>query len=148
MTNTRGKRRGTRYMFARPFRKHGEWNLIKLGSAAFQQNGSVFIAELLFFPLLHRPNSSVHLHAHLQEGRYCWYQGKQSLKSATCVVRVVWDDHLRAAVPATCNVTRAGEFQCRLLYIHSVCFARTSLSNICREGFIAHKLSVSKPLDI
>ncbi|XP_038674973.1 60S ribosomal protein L21 [Scyliorhinus canicula] len=23
MTNTRGKRRGTRYMFARPFRKHG-----------------------------------------------------------------------------------------------------------------------------
>lgn len=24
MTNTKGKRRGTRYMFSRPFRKHGE----------------------------------------------------------------------------------------------------------------------------
>uniref|UniRef100_A0A2I3T4L5 Ribosomal protein L21 n=2 Tax=Pan TaxID=9596 RepID=A0A2I3T4L5_PANTR len=23
MTNTKGKRRGTRYMFSRPFRKHG-----------------------------------------------------------------------------------------------------------------------------
>lgn len=25
MTNTRGKRRGTRYMFSRAFRKHGEF---------------------------------------------------------------------------------------------------------------------------
>uniref|UniRef100_A0A803V4Q2 60S ribosomal protein L21 n=1 Tax=Ficedula albicollis TaxID=59894 RepID=A0A803V4Q2_FICAL len=25
MTNTKGKRRGTRYMFSRPFRKHGEY---------------------------------------------------------------------------------------------------------------------------
>uniref|UniRef100_A0A2R9B4H4 60S ribosomal protein L21 n=1 Tax=Pan paniscus TaxID=9597 RepID=A0A2R9B4H4_PANPA len=24
MTNTKGKRRGTRYMFSRPFRKHGD----------------------------------------------------------------------------------------------------------------------------
>uniref|UniRef100_A0A2K5PW80 60S ribosomal protein L21 n=1 Tax=Cebus imitator TaxID=2715852 RepID=A0A2K5PW80_CEBIM len=27
MTNTKGKRRGTRYMFSRPFRKHGVFPL-------------------------------------------------------------------------------------------------------------------------
>lgn len=50
MTNTRGKRRGTRYMFARPFRKHGEWNHIsKIWSAAFLQNGSIFQQSCFFF---------------------------------------------------------------------------------------------------
>ncbi|KAB0387909.1 hypothetical protein FD755_002865 [Muntiacus reevesi] len=36
MTNTKGKRRGTRYMFSRPFRKHG---VVPLATYIYQGNG-------------------------------------------------------------------------------------------------------------
>uniref|UniRef100_A0AAR2KLN0 Large ribosomal subunit protein eL21 n=1 Tax=Pygocentrus nattereri TaxID=42514 RepID=A0AAR2KLN0_PYGNA len=49
MTNTRGKRRGTRYMFAKPFRKHGELSKPKYQRCFFYSEYLSLWRRCLFF---------------------------------------------------------------------------------------------------